>query len=82
MTTLPETIIIQCPICAESHTYQLEVDRSLVANYQTDDPDAGPDEKRFTRLFTCPDKKTRFQAEIALLELSGTKIRGVHIRDN
>jgi hypothetical protein len=82
MTTLSESIIIQCPICALSHTYQLEVDRSLVANYQMEDPDAGSDEKRFTRLFTCPDKKTRFQAEIALLEASGMKIRDVRIRGN
>jgi len=82
MTTLPESITINCPLCAASHVYQLEVDRSVVANYQPDDPDVGPDEKRLTRLFTCPDKKTRFQAEIVLEEPLGMKIRDVRIRDN
>ena len=81
MPTVPEWLTIPCPLCAAKHVYQLQVDRSLVANYVQIVPDDQTTEKRFTRLFTCPDKKTRFQAEIALEEHPGMKIQDVRILD-
>jgi hypothetical protein len=57
-----ETIDIKCPLCGNSHTYILDVQRSLYLF------GAKGNVKKIRRLFTCPDKNETFESVLEMKE--------------
>lgn len=74
-----ETITIGCPVCGDSHLYNLEVERSVVVYNRL--PKNAFKERviRFTRLFVCPVKQPDFQATFILSDIPHSPIRTVNV---
>jgi hypothetical protein len=77
-----ETITIQkCPLCGKSHTYELDVNRSVIMKMMTPYSEPEPERYvRFTRLFICPGKNETYQTTISLLETPSNKIKSVALK--
>ncbi|MBN1186445.1 MAG: hypothetical protein JXB49_29485 [Bacteroidales bacterium] len=74
--------IDRCPICNESHSYNLKVKRThiikmLIPGEEREQPIA----RRYTRYFFCPSKQEKFQATITLYDTSWDRIEAVDIID-
>jgi len=77
-----ELTIDYCPICRKSHTYKLEVNRSLFMKMITaTEIHEKPKARRFTRLFNCPETSRRFEARFILYESSDDKIKSINIKN-
>ena len=80
MATKKDTITIgQCPLCKKSHTYELEILRSVVVYNFLSVRDYEPKKKSFTRLFSCPETKDDFQASFVVIEYFGSPIESVKV---
>jgi hypothetical protein len=69
---------IKCPLCGKSHEYKLLVERDLVFGLRSSTPPPA-NLSKFTRLFTCPNKDTTFQATITLEETDDSHIESVEV---
>lgn len=76
-----EVVTIEpCPLCSKSHSYTLEVRRSLVLHWGKDPRSAGQTLQRsFHRLFTCPVTGHDFQAEMSIPEREDAVIEKVDV---
>ena len=81
MSANHETILISpCPVCNSSHTYELQIERSIVLGLMTDSGrEAQPNKVRFSMLFLCPEKDQDFQATIVLTETAYSRIKSVTV---
>lgn len=80
MSSNAEIITIDCPICGVSHSYNLEVERSVVVKMLTEyDMNEKPRVVHLTRFFSCPTKKEDFQATIIMHETSRSRIKSVKV---
>ncbi len=67
----------KCPICGESHIFNLKVERvTILRNLTMDDLNRTPTKKTFIRIFNCPKENKKFQGTITLY---GDDIKNVEI---
>ena len=74
--------IKECPLCSNSHSYSLLVQRSSVFKMMVADMTLEPEKPRrvrFKRIFTCPVKNNMFQATIIMYETSDSKIKSLEV---
>lgn len=72
-----EIRITNCPVCAGSHSYSLNIEREQVFGLITN-LDAMKEKTRVIEvLLTCPSKDVPFKAKIKLSESASNKIKGV-----
>jgi aminoglycoside phosphotransferase len=76
-----ETITIKdCPLCHNSHSYYLRVERSVIIKMVTmNDFNEQPQSVRKMRLFTCPIKNEEYQASITLSDTSSNRIKSIDV---
>ncbi|MFP3853791.1 MAG: hypothetical protein ACLFWD_05805 [Anaerolineales bacterium] len=67
----------ECPLCGESHGYELAVDRKMIPGLATQ-PQASR-RASFTCTFPCPEVGDSFQAEVTLMETPMRPIRSVKV---
>jgi hypothetical protein len=80
MTDDVETIQVTCPLCRKKHEYRLRVERSMVIYHMASTlPTTQKTIKRFTRIFTCPEKNEHFEAILRLEEGFGFIIKDVSV---
>jgi len=80
MTSKKDTLTIkQCPLCKNSHTYELKIMRSFVMYDLASLRDHEPKRKSYTRLFSCPETKEDFQASFIIVEYPGNPIESVEV---
>lgn len=73
--------IEQCPVCKGSHSYALQVRRSLIFKMMTPgDAAEQPRSVRVTRVFVCPAKGQQFKATITLFDTSVNRIEDVSVK--
>jgi len=73
-----EKLEIKCPLCSKSHTYNLEISRTIIRYFCGT---YGPwYDKEFTRLFSCPVKGEKFQATFILSESRENLIDSIEIK--
>ncbi len=72
--------ISNCPLCNNSHKYNLKVERSFIIKMITmNDMNEQPRRVSKTRLFTCPVKNAEYQANIILYDTSSDRINSVEV---
>lgn len=79
MSDEDDEIHLKCPACSNEHVYPVQVERSYILAMLRRDADAGPHERTFRRLFTCPEKGTQFQATLTLSETILDRIKSVSV---
>jgi hypothetical protein len=80
MAQKDDTITIEkCPLCTNSHTYKLEIERSVIMYDQALAMDHEPRKRSFTRLFSCPLKNEDFQARFIVVEYVGRPIESIDV---
>jgi hypothetical protein len=73
--------IEQCPICGFRHKYGIAVRQvPVLLSRQQGAPQN--QERKFTRVFTCPKNSAEFQASFFLTEPAGKKIKTVAVADS
>jgi len=73
-------LALSCPVCGDTHSYTLMVERAHILGLTM--PDTLTTRTRsFVRLFTCPVKGTQFQATLKLRESGMEQINKVTIGD-
>lgn len=78
---LKETITIACPLCGDSHTYSLKIERSDTDYGQKSDKSVPQKQmKKITRLFTCPKMGEFFEKVIEIAEYSNSRIQKVTVK--
>lgn len=78
---MEDVITISCPLCAVNHDYKLTVTRSIVVGMSRNKARFPTVQRRFVRLFICPVKKERFEAELTLPETALSRIREIEISE-
>lgn len=77
-----EVTIARCPHCSASHTYALDVERSVVMHLMTLGMErAAPTRRTFTRLFACPAKNEHYEADVTLIESASDRIQSVSVAE-
>jgi len=74
-------VISSYPLCRCSHTYQLAVTRNYIVKMIVENqltPET-PRQRKYTRVFPCPEKNIDFQAVIILYETSDDSIKSVKV---
>lgn len=72
-------LALDCPICGNNHTFQLTIHRITIRYFSGN---YGPwYDKTFTRLFNCPEKNEKFQAEFILSESRENRIEEIEIKE-
>ncbi|HWP32591.1 MAG TPA: hypothetical protein VNL97_02475 [Solirubrobacterales bacterium] len=78
-TEAAEEITVLCPICNRTHTYPIDVDRSLIMYFEAP-RDTTPKERSFTKLFICLKTGEDFQGTVTLLESVYERILDLTVR--
>lgn len=71
----------RCPLCAGAHEYRIRVKRSVSVGFAPGGSAAPPQERTFTRIFTCPVRSAHFEASLMLTETVLDKIREIEVED-
>jgi hypothetical protein len=71
---------ICCPLCSDTHKYELEIRRSFSMSLNFKNPSEQPSEQYFTRLFTCPTNGKIFQARFTVRDTPNTTIKSVEVK--
>lgn len=73
-------VIHNCPKCSDGHSYELEVERSMIIKMMTISDLNEPSRKvKVTRIFTCPVKNEEYQARFVLTDTSSDRIKNVKV---
>lgn len=76
--------IDKCPVCGETHVYDITIQRSLIIQLMVTSEMEFPlktEAQKFTRLFICPNKGTKYKATFELFTHSPGGIESVEIED-
>jgi hypothetical protein len=76
-----ETITMEkCPLCGNKHSYNLDVQRSIVIKMLTPSDLNEPQRAvRMTRIFICPQTDKEYQATLTLYDSSSDRVKSVKV---
>jgi hypothetical protein len=64
MESIEQNLEIECPLCGQTHSYNLSIHRIKVLSMY----EKAKKKKTFTRLFTCPNEKQDFETKFSIIE--------------
>ena len=77
------TINIKCPLCKESHPYNISVDEShVIYNITMNSFSNKRNIKKFKRIFLCPTKDKMFESILSFEESFGIVINDVKVLED